>query len=426
MPPQKILISGAGIAGSVTAYFLGRAGFSVTVLERNPALRTAGQGIDMEGPAIPIIQKMGVEELINEKTTKEKGVAFVDESNISFATFDVGDKGTDIGKNGSGRVWLSLADKKHTGFTSAIEIMRGDLCNIFYTAANAFPNVKFIFNTSITSVQRTSSSITITTSAGKQETYDILIAADGFRSKTRQLILETNDSEAFIQSQNCWVAYFSIPRKPQDFPRSRGYNAVGGRFIMIRPKDDQVSSGYLVVSKDEPSLRKVQRKSMAEQKAALAELFADAGWEATRVIAGMKDTEDFYLQDVAKIQLGGRGWSKGRCAMVGDAAYCSFTGTGTTLAILGGYMLAGEILQSPDQPEVAFKAYEDKLAGYVKKAQSAPTGGPQLFVPQTRLGVWMIRTLFWLVYWSGITRWVGGFKMPKFDLPEYPFDRRSE
>jgi 2-polyprenyl-6-methoxyphenol hydroxylase-like FAD-dependent oxidoreductase len=214
--------------------------------------------------------------------------------------------------------------------------------------------------------------------------------------------------------------------QPQDHPRSRGYNAEGGRFIMIRPKDNKVSSEYLVLSKESPSLRKVQRQGMEAQKAALAEIFADAGWEATRIIQGMKDTEDFYLQDVAKIELGGGGWSRGRCAMVGDAAYCSFTGTGTTLAILGGYMLAGEIASCPDKPEVAFRAYEDKLAGYVKKAQSAPKGGPQLFVPQTRLGVWVIRTVIWLVYWSGITRWIGGYKMPKFDLPDYSFESKTE
>jgi 2-polyprenyl-6-methoxyphenol hydroxylase-like FAD-dependent oxidoreductase len=97
MPDQNILISGAGIAGSVTAYFLGLAGFSVTVLERNPSLRTLGQGIDMEGPAISIIHKMGLEELIRGKSTGEKGLAFVDENNVTFATFDVGDKKSDIG-----------------------------------------------------------------------------------------------------------------------------------------------------------------------------------------------------------------------------------------------------------------------------------------------------------------------------------------
>ena len=98
MPPQKILISGAGVAGSVTAYFLGRAGFNVTVLERSPSLRTLGQGIDMEGPAIEIVRRMGIEELIRGNSTGEKGLAFVDENNKTFATFDVGDKQSDIGE----------------------------------------------------------------------------------------------------------------------------------------------------------------------------------------------------------------------------------------------------------------------------------------------------------------------------------------
>ncbi|KAH0360397.1 FAD/NAD(P)-binding domain-containing protein, partial [Aureobasidium melanogenum] len=280
MPPHKILISGAGIAGSVTAYWLGRAGFDVTVLERTPALRTAGQGIDMEGPAVSIIRKLGFEQTIRSKATGEKGVAFVDENNVPFATFDVGEKKTDIGSR---------------------------LCEEIY------------------------SSVWIATSSGTEESYDMVIAADGFRSRTRQLILENTDTEAFIQIQNCWVAYFSIPREPQDQPRSRGYNAVGGRFIMIRPQDDKLSSGYLVVSKDEPSLRKVQRAGMAAQKAALAELFADAGWEATRVIEGVCTTNEFWGVDDS-----------------------------------------------------------------------------------------------WLVYWSGITRWIGCYKMPEFDLPDYDFDRKPE
>jgi 2-polyprenyl-6-methoxyphenol hydroxylase-like FAD-dependent oxidoreductase len=98
MPNQKILISGAGIAGSVTAYFLALAGFDVTVLERSPSLRTLGQGIDMEGPAISVIQKMNLEKTIREKTTGEKGVAFVDDKNVTFATFDVGNGQNDIGE----------------------------------------------------------------------------------------------------------------------------------------------------------------------------------------------------------------------------------------------------------------------------------------------------------------------------------------
>lgn len=51
----------------------------------------------MSGPAIPVIQRMGVEEQIREKSTGEKGVAFVDENDVPFATFDVGDERSDIG-----------------------------------------------------------------------------------------------------------------------------------------------------------------------------------------------------------------------------------------------------------------------------------------------------------------------------------------
>jgi 2-polyprenyl-6-methoxyphenol hydroxylase-like FAD-dependent oxidoreductase len=296
--------------------------------------------------------------------------------------------------------------------------MRGDLCDILYNAANAFPNVTFLFDSKLQELQQSPTSVSITLSDGTSSNYDMVVAADGFRSGTRKLILEDEDDQTNIKSQNCWIAYFSIPCQPQDGPRSRGYNAVGGRFVMVRPRDEKISCAYLLVSHDAKALREASRAGMPAQKAALAEVFADAGWEVTRVLEGMKDTEDFYLQEIAKIELGAKGWSKERCA------YCSFTGTGTTLAILGGYVLAGEILLSHMELAVAFKAYEDKLSGYVVKAQSAP-GGPEMFVPQTWLGVKIIRTLLWFASWSGIARWLGGYKMPKFEVPEYDFDGRQ-
>ena len=52
MANERILISGAGIAGPTLAYWLKAAGFVPTLIERAPHLRTGGYVIDFWGPGL--------------------------------------------------------------------------------------------------------------------------------------------------------------------------------------------------------------------------------------------------------------------------------------------------------------------------------------------------------------------------------------
>jgi 2-polyprenyl-6-methoxyphenol hydroxylase-like FAD-dependent oxidoreductase len=76
--PRKILICGAGVAGPVAAYYLSRiphAGdMSITIVERSPSPRKTGQAIDIRGPAVKILQDLGLEAEVRRLTTNEKGM----------------------------------------------------------------------------------------------------------------------------------------------------------------------------------------------------------------------------------------------------------------------------------------------------------------------------------------------------------------
>lgn len=63
--------------------------------------------------------------------------------------------------------------------------------------------------------------------------------------------------------------------------------------------------------------------------------------------------------------------------MIGDAAYCNtpLTGMGTTLAIVGAYLLAREQSQYDDHFD-AFVAYEKRMRPFLKEVQSLPSGVP--------------------------------------------------
>lgn len=74
----KVLISGASVAGTTLAYWLGQHGYSVTVLERHPGLRPGGQAIDVRGPALTVLDRMGLLQAAADRKTGIRGSSVVD------------------------------------------------------------------------------------------------------------------------------------------------------------------------------------------------------------------------------------------------------------------------------------------------------------------------------------------------------------
>jgi len=74
---MDILVSGGSIAGPTLAYWLNRYGFKVTLVERASELRLGGQNIDVKGPALEVVRKMGLEDKIRAANTTEVGLRFV-------------------------------------------------------------------------------------------------------------------------------------------------------------------------------------------------------------------------------------------------------------------------------------------------------------------------------------------------------------
>ena len=404
MSNLRVLVVGAGIAGPVVAYWLGKCNAQVTVIERSPGLFKSGQGIDIEGPALEIVRRMGVEQTIRSRTTGEKGLSFVDGDNKPLATFDGG------------------------GFTSDIEIMRGDLAEILIRAAETMDNVCINYGYSVKSLRQTNDKVFATFQDSREVEFDVVIAADGLRSKTRDLILDPVDRESCVKPRDQFIAYFSIPREPQDAPRSRWQNDVDGRSLLIRPHNEEISSAYLNATGKYKRLEEALHQHKQVQKEAFAEIFADVSGNAPRVIRQMKDADDFYFEQIAQVKLAR--WSRGRCAIVGDAGYCPspITGMGTNLAIVGAFVLAGEIAQSGNDLSVAFRGYETTLRPYVEKGQSIALGGkaPDLINPQTGWGVWLLRLLLEIVSLSRIWKLFGSPKPEEFALPDYAFGRGPE
>lgn len=400
MHQLSILVSGAGIAGPVLAHFLSQAGHKVTVVERAPCVRTGGQNVDIRGHGLTTLRRMGVEEAIRSKTTHEKGLRFVDASNQSWADFPAG---------------------KGEGFTSDIEIMRGDLARVLYEASRT--NVEYVFGDCVKSIREDAGGIEVDFENGMaSKRVDVLVGADGWASRTRKLVYGPEVSREAVKDLGQWAAWFTITHQESDSDWARWYNAQGKRMILLRPDNANISRASLWIMPSDDHLDAVAKEEVASQKAAWKAMFKEAGWEAERVVDGMEAADDFYMQKIAQVKM--PSWSSGRTVLVGDAAYCPspISGMGTTVAIVGAYVLAGELARSPENVETAFRAYEKRMKKFIGVAQKLAPGAPSMANPQTSWGITVLHLFLGFVAWTGILSWMGAsFNPPAkaMDLPQY-------
>ena len=380
MSKLRVLISGSSIAGPALAYWLVRAGCQVTVVERAPALRTAGQGLDVRDSARDVIKRMGIFDHILGKSSHEEGFEFIGSNNRCVARFGVDKSG------------------KGDSLTSDIEILRGELAGILFDVTK--DDVSYIFGDMIESLEESDKEVGVNFANGTPTTaFDLVVAADGIGSKTRGLAFGNDSSN--IRSLNSYVSYFSIPLSDTDTMWSRAHWVKGGRFMGMRPDNVGKTRALLTLTAYDKSdarlarLEKASKDGVSAQKLLFQELFQDADWEISRILKGMHESEDFYMQSVGQVRL--NRWSSGRVTVVGDAGYAPspFTGMGTSLAFTGAYVLAGEISRQPDNIPAALASYERVLRPYVESIQKLPPGIPWIVNPQSTLGLRVFETAVW-------------------------------
>jgi 2-polyprenyl-6-methoxyphenol hydroxylase-like FAD-dependent oxidoreductase len=360
-----VLISGAGIAGPTLAFWLRHRGFSPTIVERAPALRDSGQNVDVRGIGREVLQRMGLEDRVRAAGTGEVGLRFVDDAGRSVGEFPVGDAG-----NGEGP-------------TAELEILRSQLSRLLVDEAG---KVEFLFGERIVSVEQDETGVDVDFAGVDMRRFDLLIVAEGIRSTTRNGVF---GAEPDYRDLGFYTAYCTIPRTADDDRWWRWYSTTGGRSVQLRPDNVGTTRASLNFVSPPTGLDYLAR---GEQVRALREVYADVGNAAPRILAALtEDPSSLYLDRVAQVRL--PSWSKGRVAVVGDAAYCAtpISGMGTSLALAGAYLLAGELAANTHHA-AAFAAYERRMRPFVDEAQKLPPGVPGIANPTSRLGVRILRT----------------------------------
>lgn len=359
---RRILISGASIAGNTTAWWLSRHGFDVTIIEKAPQFRDGGQNVDVRGAGRQVLRKMGLEQAALDLTTGEAGTDWVDEHDNTIARFAVEDMGD--------------------GPTAELEIMRGDIASMIYEPASQRSNYRF--NETIKALEQDAHGVTVHFENSPSDLYDLVIVAEGVGSPTRELVFPGENKPKWM---DITIAYFAIPRTSEDGVFARQYNTVGGIGATLKPGRQDTVHVYMGMQKKPEGENQWDTE---RQKQFLQEKFSDAGWHFPRILDGMSRTDDFYFDVLRQVRM--NRWYDDRVVLTGDAAWCAtpLSGIGTTLAIVGGYVLAGELSRTEDLPS-ALAAYERVMRPFVKEGQGVPKIVPRMLWPHTRGGLTLLR-----------------------------------
>jgi 2-polyprenyl-6-methoxyphenol hydroxylase-like FAD-dependent oxidoreductase len=372
MSGKTVLISGGGIAGPAVAYWLQRFGFVPTVVERATAPRPGGHAVDLRGASPGVVERMGLLDAVKARSLHERGMRMVD-------------------AQGRQKVEMSAEAFGGRGVVADIEILRGDLAEILTDATR--DSVEYRYGEQVVGLAQDGDGVQVRFSSGAEQRFDFVIGADGSHSTIRRLAF--GPESEFAQPMGAYTAHFSISAEQaaaDDLDRDRDddwfmiHNAPGRRMVGTRPDRDGGVKAMFILGAD--GVPDGVLRDPAAQRRVLRERFAGMGWHTPALLAAMDTADDFYFDAYAQVKM--PTWVNGRVVLLGDAGYCPSpaSGQGTNLALVGAYVLAGELALAKGDPS-GLAGYESALREYVERNQKLMPGGIGAMIPKSALAIRM-------------------------------------
>jgi 2-polyprenyl-6-methoxyphenol hydroxylase-like FAD-dependent oxidoreductase len=226
--------------------------------------------------------------------------------------------------------------------------------------------VEYVFGDRIAELTQDADAVDVAFAGGDRRRFDLVVGADGLHSALRAMVFGPH--ERFVRHLGLVLAFYSVPN---EFGLDRWLieyqHQESGRSALLRPIQDatRAMAMFSFPSADFD----VDYGDVAAQKRLLRERMAGLGWLTPRILAHLDDTPDFYLDQVAQVVMDR--WSSGRVGLIGDAAFSSspMSGGGTGLALVGAYLLAGELAAAGWDPQAGFAGYEARMRSFVEANQ---------------------------------------------------------
>ena len=354
---RHAVISGAGIGGPALAHQLAARGWQTTVIERYPERRDEGQNIDVRGAAREVARRMGIEEDIRAANTGEVGMRFLRADGSPAVSFPIAKPG------------------EIDGPTAELEILRGELSRILIEHTRE--RTDYRFSSQIDDLTDQGDHVTVALTDGTTIDADLVVIAEGLRSRTRKYV-----TSAEVTDLGMYFAYVTLARRDDDDQWWGWQHVPGSRSIHLRPDNLGTTRAILTFISD---VRGLEDLDPSDQVAIVRRTFADVGGAAPRILAALDDSS-LYFSAVG--QVSSSTWSKGRIALLGDAAHCNatFGGTGTSLALIEAYVLAGELSRT-DDIGTALTRYEQFMRPVIDAAPPVRMSVLRRANPRTRAGI---------------------------------------
>ncbi len=347
---MKILISGAGTAGLTVAYWLKQYGFTPTIVESAPTLRTGGYKIDVRGEALQVLHRAGIYDAVVTASTDMQEALLVDKHGKVIHKM----RGDAFGhRQGNDQ-----------------EIMRGTLNQILL---DQIPEIEIIFGDSIQSISQTNDAIEVEFQKNSPRTFDLLIGSDGLHSNVRRLVF--GDEQKFSHELGIYLCVYSVPNYLNLDRTEINYTELGRTAGVWSSRSDKNAKAYFAFS----SSTHIEPRDTVIQQQVVKNIFGTLGGEFPKLLNFMAETNDFYFDSASQIHM--NSWSSNRVILLGDAAYCAspMSGQGTSLALVGAYILAGELALAKGNYQIAFNQFEKLMRPYITLNQELGMKAAKLF-----------------------------------------------
>ncbi len=395
MKRQRVLISGAGIAGPALAYWLLAYGLEPVLIECAPAFRAGGYMIDVWGTGYDLVERYGLLAAARQRGYVFDRLEFVDDRGRPVAGF-----GGDVLRQALGGRFFSIP--------------RGDLARCIYDLIENRAEV--LYGRSISALHQDAHGVDVQFSTGETRRFDLVIGADGLHSRVRELTF--GDELKFEKYLGYVAASFIAEGYPHRNESTYVSFARPGRQIS-RYAIRQNRSAFLLVFA-EANRPAMAGHDSAAQKALIRARFGQDGWETSEILHRLEAADELYFDPVSQIRL--PHWIEDRVALVGDAAHCPslLAGAGSAYAMLGAYVLAGELRAADGDFARAFAAYEQRLQSFILRQQDVAARFAGSFTPKTRLGLFVRDSVVNLMNVPALGAWLTRQMLGEtFPLPDY-------